>query len=120
MTGGAVVVLGPTGHNFGAGMTNGSVFVYDPEGAFPQRINGDSVLLEHVRGGSMPAATLRGLIERHVAATSSALGASLLGAWDAELGNFWLVIPRAALALRAVEAEAAAEAEQAVSQGVAD
>ncbi|MDQ2653371.1 MAG: glutamate synthase-related protein, partial [Chloroflexota bacterium] len=121
MTGGAVVVLGPTGHNFGAGMTNGTVFVYDPEGTFPQRTNGESVLLEHVRGGSVPADALRALVERHVTATGSALGASLLDTWNAELGNFWLVIPRAALALRAEEAEAAAEAEAAiVSQGVAD
>ncbi|MFN8678017.1 MAG: glutamate synthase large subunit [Thermomicrobiales bacterium] len=118
MTGGTVVVLGPTGHNFGAGMTNGAVFVYDPEGTFPRRINGESVLLEHVRTGSAPAHTLRDLIGRHVAATGSALGASLLNRWDAEIGNFWLVIPRAALALRAEEA-AAAQVE-AVSQGVAD
>jgi glutamate synthase domain-containing protein 3 len=118
MTGGTVVVLGPTGHNFGAGMTNGSVFVYDPAGTFPQRTNGESVLLEHVRSGSAPADTLRALIQRHVAATGSALGAALLDSWAAELGNFWLVIPRAALALRAEEA-AVAEAE-AVSQGVAD
>ncbi len=32
MTGGMVAVLGPTGHNFGAGMTNGAAFVYDPDG----------------------------------------------------------------------------------------
>ncbi|MFT4037127.1 MAG: glutamate synthase large subunit [Thermomicrobiales bacterium] len=120
MTGGTVVVLGPTGNNFGAGMTNGSVFVYDPDGAFPQRINGESVLLEDVRGGSAPASTLRGLIEQHVAATSSALGSSLLENWDDALGAFWLVVPRAALALRAEEQEAAAEAEPAATRGVAD
>ena len=50
MTGGLVVVLGPTGHNFGAGMTNGAAFVYDPEGEFPGKINGESVLLEPVPG----------------------------------------------------------------------
>jgi glutamate synthase (ferredoxin) len=120
MTGGTVVVLGPTGYNFGAGMTNGTAFVYDPEGAFPRRINGDSVLLETVAADSVPARTLRNLIERHVAATGSARGASLLENWAEALSAFWLVIPRAALALRAEEAEAAAEAQSAVSQGVAD
>ena len=37
MTGGTVVVLGPTGRNFGAGMTNGLAYVYDPEGELRQR-----------------------------------------------------------------------------------
>ena len=50
MTGGLVAVLGPTGYNFGAGMTNGAAFVYDPEGEFPGKINGESVLLEPVPG----------------------------------------------------------------------
>jgi glutamate synthase domain-containing protein 3 len=100
-------------------MTNGTVFVYDPEGAFPRRINGESVLLETVGSDSVPARTLRALIERHVAATGSTLGTSLLENWNEALSAFWLVIPRAALALRAAEAEAAAEAAP-VSQGVAD
>ena len=32
MTGGRVVVLGPTGRNFGAGMSGGMAYVYDPHG----------------------------------------------------------------------------------------
>ena len=34
MTGGRVVVLGPTGRNFGAGMSGGIAYVYDPDGTF--------------------------------------------------------------------------------------
>ena len=64
MTGGRVVVLGPTGSNFGAGMTNGSAFVYDPEGEFPAKINGESVLLEPVPS-EVDADELRSLVERH-------------------------------------------------------
>jgi glutamate synthase domain-containing protein 3 len=116
MTGGTVVVLGPTGYNFGAGMTNGSAYVFDPDGAFSGRINGESVLLEHVHGEA-EAAQLRGLIERHVMLTESAYGQTILDDWEHSLGSFWQVIPRAGIAAR-VEAEAAAEPEP--SRGAAD
>ncbi len=43
MTGGVVVVLGPTGRNFGAGMTGGRAYLYDPDGQVPLRINAGSV-----------------------------------------------------------------------------
>lgn len=39
MTGGVVVVLGKTGRNFGAGMSGGAAYVYDPENEFPSRCN---------------------------------------------------------------------------------
>lgn len=41
MTGGVAVILGPTGKNFGAGMSGGLAFVYDPEGRLPARANAD-------------------------------------------------------------------------------
>jgi glutamate synthase domain-containing protein 3 len=116
MTGGTIVVLGPTGHNFGAGMTNGSAFVYDPDGAFPGRINGESVLLEPIHGEA-DARELRELVERHVAATGSNHARRLLDDWNGTLAAVWRVIPRAAIAARA-EAEAAAELEP--TRGVAD
>ena len=37
MTGGRVVVLGPTGRNFGAGMSGGIAYVYDPDDTFSRR-----------------------------------------------------------------------------------
>ena len=46
MTGGRVVVLGPTGRNFGAGMSGGIAFVYDPDDTFFRRLNGEMVDLE--------------------------------------------------------------------------
>jgi glutamate synthase (ferredoxin) len=116
MTGGQVVVLGPTGSNFGAGMTNGTAFVYDPEGEFPGKINGESVLLEPVPS-EIDAAELRALIERHLAATESAHARRLLEKWPRTLRSFWKVIPRASIAVRA---EAEAEAEPEPSRGVAD
>ncbi|GIW03508.1 MAG: glutamate synthase [Thermomicrobiales bacterium] len=113
MTGGTVVVLGPTGRNFGAGMTNGIAFVYDPAGEFDSRINGDSVLVE--RGLSAEdASQLRALIERHVELTGSAHAQALLANWEATLAATWKVIPRATLLLAAttpeeVEAKGAAD-----------
>ena len=97
MTGGMVAVLGPTGYNFGAGMTNGTAYVYDPDGIFSSRINGESVLLEAIPGAS-DADQLRALITRHAEATGSEHARSLLADWDAAVAAFWKVIPRAALA----------------------
>ena len=50
MTGGRVVVLGPTGRNFAAGMSGGIAFVLDEEGAFPERCNPELVDLEEPTG----------------------------------------------------------------------
>jgi glutamate synthase domain-containing protein 3 len=112
MTGGRVVVLGPTGSNFGAGMTNGAAFVYDPTGEFPGKINGESVLLEPVPG-EVDAEELRVLVERHLAATGSAHARRLLEDWPRTLQSFWKVIPRASIAARI-------EAEPEPSRGAAD
>jgi glutamate synthase domain-containing protein 3 len=119
MTGGAVVVLGPTGHNFGAGMTNGSAFVYDPHGAFSHCINGESVLLERMSDGPQ-ADTLRSLLEQHVAATGSAQARSILNQWPFEMENFWNVIPRAALAMQMANETQAEAASAGETRGVAD
>jgi glutamate synthase (NADPH/NADH) large chain/glutamate synthase (ferredoxin) len=113
MTGGMVAILGSTGRNFGAGMTNGLAYVYDPIGEFDGHINGESVLVE--RGlGSEDASRMRELIERHVALTGSAHARALLDAWAETVANTWKVIPRATLLLAVttpdeVEAKGAAD-----------
>ncbi len=113
MTGGLVAILGATGRNFGAGMTNGIAYVYDPDGGFDTHINGESVLVE--RGlSAADEAELRNLIERHVALTGSALGKKLLVDWTATVAATWKVIPRATLLLQVatpdqVEARGAAD-----------
>jgi glutamate synthase domain-containing protein 3 len=116
MTGGTVVVLGPTGDNFGAGMTNGEAFVYDREGELPSKINGESVLLEPVIG-STHTDKLRSLVDRHLAMTGSSHARRLLDDWSSALQFFWKVVPRVSIVARA-EAEATAEAEP--SRGAAD
>jgi glutamate synthase domain-containing protein 3 len=114
MTGGRAVILGPAGRNFGAGMTNGVAWVYDPEGVFADRINGESILLEAVAPDS-DTGELHDLIERHVERTGSAHAQAMLDNWQTERLRFWQVIPRALLAARIAE-----EAEQAVAPGAAD
>src|SRR5207302_3000625 len=43
MTAGRVVVLGEVGLNFGAGMSGGVAYVFDPAGKLPLRLNGEFV-----------------------------------------------------------------------------
>ena len=61
MTGGRAVVIGATGRNFGAGMSGGVAFVYDPDDTFFRRLNGEMVDLEALDGedGEWLRATLR-------------------------------------------------------------
>src|SRR5207302_3968935 len=48
MTGGTVVVLGPTGRNFAAGMSGGMAYVFDEDGTFATRCNRSMVSIEPV------------------------------------------------------------------------
>ncbi len=89
MTGGEVVVLGPIGRNFAAGMSGGLAYLYDPEGIAHRRVNADLVALEPVQDGNY----LRELIERHHALTGSTVAARLLESWADSLAAFVLVMP---------------------------
>jgi glutamate synthase domain-containing protein 2/glutamate synthase domain-containing protein 1/glutamate synthase domain-containing protein 3 len=112
MTGGRVVVLGPTGRNFGAGMTEGLVWVLDEDGGFAARTNAESVVLEPVAEGDDDE--VRGLIERHLQMTGSRRARALLADWDGTRSRLKKVVPTAAIELarqRAAEA-AAREAEE--------
>jgi glutamate synthase (ferredoxin) len=93
MTGGKVVVLGPTGRNFAAGMSGGVAYVLDAEGAFPMRCNRSMVGLDTVTDPAEQTA-LRQLIERHVQYTDSALGRRVLADWDRMLPQFVKVMPK--------------------------
>ncbi|WP_211750187.1 glutamate synthase large subunit [Paenibacillus sp. Marseille-Q4541] len=93
MTGGRVVILGRTGRNFGAGMSGGIAYVYDPEGTFLSRCNLEMVLLERIEDTS-EAADLRGMIRRHTDYTGSKVGEHILEHWQQEIQNFVKVIPK--------------------------
>ncbi len=93
MTGGRVVVLGPTGRNFAAGMSGGIAYVLDERGAFAPQVNLQMVVLEKIDTPE-EAAEVRAMIERHVAHTGSARGRQVLAAWGQLLPHFVKVMPK--------------------------
>jgi glutamate synthase (ferredoxin) len=103
MTGGTVVVLGPTGRNFGAGMTGGVAYVLDEAGQLERRHNPQLVELRAL--GPRDEAAVQALLRRHVELTGSPRGAEVLARWDSYRGLFKAVTPRDAVA----RIEAAAE-----------
>jgi glutamate synthase domain-containing protein 2/glutamate synthase domain-containing protein 3 len=92
MTGGRVVVLGPTGRNFAAGMSGGIAYVLDEEGDFGRyRCNPEMVDLEEVAPDDLPE--LQELIESHYRYTQSTVAERVLARWDEALPRFIKVIP---------------------------
>jgi glutamate synthase (NADPH) large chain len=92
MTGGRVVVLGRTGRNFGAGMSGGVAFVYDPDGTFPSLVNYEMVELEPLTDDDVD--DLRAVVGRHGELTGSTVAAALLTAWSTEVAMFRKVMPK--------------------------
>ncbi|MFQ5896190.1 MAG: glutamate synthase-related protein, partial [Nitrospinota bacterium] len=97
MTGGLVVVLGSTGRNFGAGMTNGLAYVLDETGDFPEKVNPELVDIERAASPE-DARTLKDLIRRHLERTDSPRARAILDRWEEFLPLFWKVVPRPARA----------------------
>ncbi len=94
MTGGRVVVLGPTGRNFAAGMSGGVAMVLDVDGQFvARRVNTETVDLLPVARGSAEAEALRQLVEAHARETDSPVARALLADWPAAVGRFVQVFP---------------------------
>jgi glutamate synthase (NADPH/NADH) large chain len=93
MTGGTVVILGSVGDNFGAGMTGGMAFVYDPTGTFEDRVNAETLTWQRIETPYWEK-KVRDLVESHVQATQSRFAERLLNAWNREKSKFWQVIPR--------------------------
>ena len=93
MTGGRVVVLGPTGVNFAAGMTGGIAYVYDQIGDFDLRCNVSTVDLDMVGEESEEEEEILTLLNRHVKATGSPLAQRLLAEWKNERNRFVRVVP---------------------------
>jgi glutamate synthase (NADPH/NADH) large chain len=76
MTGGTIVVLGPTGRNFAAGMSGGIAYVADDDRLLALRISKGTCDLEPLT--TEDEDIVRGLIEEHVAHTRSVHGKSML------------------------------------------
>jgi len=113
MTGGRVVVLGPTGRNFAAGMSGGLAYVYDPDDRFRTRIN--PAMLDQIEAlDDDDAAELHDLVAEHVARTGSTVGARVIDEWETERQCFVKVFPtdyKRVLREAAEAAAAAADAE---------
>ncbi len=113
MTGGRVVVLGPTGRNFAAGMSGGVAYVLDEESVFSERCNMGMVGFDEI--SEADAIELRAMVEEHQRRTGSLLAARVLGEFDELLGKgaFVKVMPhdyKRVLAERALEEAQAAAA----------
>jgi glutamate synthase (ferredoxin) len=93
MTGGRVVILGPTGRNFGAGMSGGVAYVFDEAAQFTSRINMQMVEVGRIEEQEDIDA-LQGLIKRHAELTGSTVAARILSAWPTQLPKFVRVIPK--------------------------
>jgi glutamate synthase (ferredoxin) len=102
MTGGTVAVLGEVGLNVGAGMSGGELYVLDPLGRLPLRLNAQLVVAE--RGAPEE---LRLLLERHLHHTGSRRTAEVLERWREAAAWFWRVVPRSILDERDESADAA-------------
>ncbi|MDE3133648.1 MAG: glutamate synthase subunit alpha, partial [Acidobacteriota bacterium] len=108
MTGGRVVVLGPTGRNFAAGMSGGIAYVYDSDHRFASRCNTELVDLDPV--GDVDGEELRALIAEHAQSTGSLVARNILAQWELARERFIKVMPRDYKRALAEQAAAAAAA----------
>ncbi|MGB3010858.1 MAG: glutamate synthase large subunit [Mycobacterium sp.] len=92
MTGGKVVILGPTGRNFAAGMSGGVAFVYDPDGLLPHNLNPEMVDLDEFGDGDIE--WLYDILMVHRDLTDSAVAQRILADWPRQAGDFVKVMPR--------------------------
>ena len=106
MTGGCVVVLGPTGRNFAAGMSGGVAYVLDEYGDFAATCNMGLVGFEEL--SELDRIELRALVAEHEERTGSCVAARVLERWEELLPRFVKVMPhdykRALAELAAAEA----------------
>jgi len=103
MTGGLAVILGPTGYNFAAGMSGGVAYVYDPNGTFSSKVNGEMVSLEDLNDEDQ--GIVREYVEKHFEYTTSNVALALMQDWDRQISRFVKVMPddfRNALAGRGI------------------
>ena len=92
MTRGTVVVLGPQGRNFAAGMSGGIAYVYDHDGTFSRRCNMGMVELFKLESEG-DRRELRRLVQRHHQYTGSAVAERMLENWESALQRFVKVMP---------------------------
>ena len=92
MTGGRIVVLGPTGRNFAAGMSGGIAYVLDESGDFHSRCNKDMVYLESIDEEEIEE--VEEMIRKHAEYTRSGRARKILAAWEEMVPRFVKVMPK--------------------------
>lgn len=107
MTGGTIVVIGPTGRNFAAGMSGGLAYIYDPEETFVGRFNPEMAELHEVSKGSKDESDLKELLSNHQQYTGSPVAQRILENWPDSLGQFKKVMPEAFSRIQRERAEQA-------------
>jgi glutamate synthase domain-containing protein 3 len=110
MTGGRVVVLGPTGRNFAAGMSGGIAYVLDEHGSFRSRVN--SAMLDQLEElGDADAAEALALITEHRDRTGSPVAQRVIDDWDRYRARFVKIFPADYKRVLAEQAAAGASSE---------
>jgi glutamate synthase domain-containing protein 3 len=94
MTEGVVVILGETGRNFGAGMSNGIAYVLDEAGDFESKLNPELVSSGGINDADEEI--IQVLVRRHTLLTGSQRGRQILDGWDAYKPLFKKVAPKGA------------------------
>ncbi|MGK0255894.1 MAG: glutamate synthase (NADPH/NADH) large chain, partial [Arcobacteraceae bacterium] len=96
MTGGIVVILGPTGINFGAGMTGGLAFIYDYKREFIDNMNQELIEALRIDTDDTEAERiyLKKLLKDYVEHTQSEKAKEILEDFRSEIRNFWMVKPK--------------------------
>ncbi len=107
MTGGHAVILGATGRNFGAGMSGGTAYVYDPDDLFHPNLNTEMVDIDPLSEDDQE--WLRDVVRRHHAETGSVVAQRILDRWHTNVRHFTKVMPKDYK--RVLEARTRAEAE---------
>ena len=92
MTGGVVLILGETGRNVAAGMTGGVAYVYDANGSFPMRFNGD--MAESERLNDVDDGIVLALLKRHHKETGSPRAHEFINNWQNMRQHFWAIRPK--------------------------
>ena len=92
MTGGTVVILGKVGDNFGAGMTGGMAFIYDPTDEFEKYVNPESVIWQKI-ASKYWTEYLKNMIVQHYEETNSSLAKRILNDFELEKNNFKQICP---------------------------
>ena len=92
MTGGRVVVLGPAGRNFAAGMSGGIAYIWDRDGDFNMNCNLATVALEKIDDAEEEA-DVKEMIQKHLDYTGSAVAQEVLNDWDGFLAKCVRVMP---------------------------